>query len=108
MNDKTKRRINVPVLGASMVLALVVITYLVLWMLRAKVSVTAAQIINYIVLIDIVLLSILAVGRDVRKRRRSWLETTAWVIVSTATFPIGFGLYFLIRERIYRITEMTR
>jgi len=62
-------------------------------------SVQLAQIINWLILATIAAVSIYFVGRDTRKRGYSWPETLAWVVVSIATFPIGFGLYFLLRRR---------
>jgi Mn2+/Fe2+ NRAMP family transporter len=61
--------------------------------------VLAAQIINWLILAVIIAVSIYFVGWDSRKRQMSWPETVAWVVVSVATFPIGFGLYFLLRKR---------
>ena len=58
-----------------------------------------AQIINWFILVAIIAVSVYFVGRDARKRGHSWPETAAWTLVSAATFPIGFGLYFLLRRR---------
>ena len=62
-------------------------------------SVQTAQIINWLILAAIIAVSIYFVGRDAWKRGRSWPETAVWTLVSAATFPIGFGLYFLLRRR---------
>ncbi len=61
-------------------------------------SVQLAQIANWLILVAIVIVSVYFVGRDTRIRGLSWPETLAWVTVSILTFPIGFGLYFLLRR----------
>lgn len=87
---------------------LFVVTYLALWMMGGKISTPVAQIINWIILATIVAISIYFVGRDTRRKAFSWPETIAWVLVSVATFPIGFGIYFLLRRRISRKHENPR
>jgi len=82
--------------------------YLALWMIGGKISTPVAQIINWIILATIVAISVYFVGRDTRRRAFSWPETTAWVLVSVSTFPIGFGLYFLLRRRISRKSDNPR
>jgi hypothetical protein len=77
-------------------------------MMGGKISTPVVQIINWIILAAIVAVSVYFVGIDTRRRAFSWLETTAWVVVSVATFPIGFGLYFLLRTRISRKPENSR
>jgi len=62
----------------------------------------AAQILNWLILAAIVTVSICFVGRDARRRELSWPETVAWTLISMVTFPIGFGLYYLVRRRISR------
>jgi len=74
--------------------------YLALWMMGGKISTPVVQIVNWIILAAIVAVSAYFVGIDTRRRTFSWPGTVAWVVVSIATFPIGFGLYFLLRKRI--------
>jgi len=62
-------------------------------------SVQLAQVVNWVILATIIAVSVYFVGRDTRRRTLSWPETVAWVVVSVATFPIGFGLYFLLRRK---------
>lgn len=64
-----------------------------------------AWILNWVILATIIAVSVYFVGRDTRRRALSWPETIAWVVVSVATFPIGFGLYFLLRWRSLRKHE---
>ena len=64
-----------------------------------------AQIINWLILAAIIAVSVYFVGRDAWKRGRSWPETAAWTLVSVAIFPIGFGLYFLLRRRKKTLAE---
>jgi hypothetical protein len=56
-----------------------------------------AQVINFVLLAAVVSLSLWFVGRDARKRGLPWLEAAGWTAISTFTFPLGFGLYFLWR-----------
>ena len=70
-----------------------------------------AQIWSFIILaaltvsaILVVLLAALAVaailvGRDARKKGLSWLESIGWGAVTLFIFPIGLGLYLLLRRR---------
>ncbi len=58
-----------------------------------------AQAVNYAILAGIVAVSVWFVGRDARRRGLPWLETVGWTAISIFTFPIGFGLYFLLRPR---------
>jgi threonine/homoserine/homoserine lactone efflux protein len=62
-------------------------------------SVQLAQVVNWVILATIIAVSVYFVGLDTRRRALSWPETVAWVLVSAATFPIGFGLYFLLRRK---------
>lgn len=57
-----------------------------------------AQIINWLILVTIISASIYFIGRDARKQGYSWIKILLWVILSIVTFPIGFGLYFLLRK----------
>jgi len=61
-------------------------------------NILLAQIVNWLILAVIIAVSVYFVGRDTRRRELSWPETVAWVSVSIVTFPIGFGLYFLLRR----------
>ncbi len=61
-------------------------------------SVFLARTINWIILAVIVFLAVYFVGRDARRKTKSWPETVSWVLVSIFTFPIGFGLYFLLNR----------
>jgi drug/metabolite transporter (DMT)-like permease len=54
---------------------------------------------NWIILAVIVFLAVYFVGRDARRKTKSWPETVAWVLASIFTFPLGFGLYFLLNRR---------
>ena len=62
-------------------------------------GVMLAQVINWFILVAIIAVSVYFVARDARKRDLPWPETAAWTLVSVATFPIGFGLYFLLKRR---------
>jgi len=73
--------------------------YITLWSTAGKISVPVVQTINWVILASAITLSVLFIGRDTRKRGYAWLETIVWVIVSTATFPIGFSLYYLLRGK---------
>lgn len=81
---------------------LFILAYLILGITSDQNSVPVAQAINWLLLSSALVLSIIFVGRDTRRRGYSWPETIAWVIMSTATFPIVFGLYFLLRGKISR------
>lgn len=58
-----------------------------------------AQAVNYVILAAIVAVSVWFVGRDARRRGLPWPATAGWTAISIFTFPIGFGLYFLLRLR---------
>jgi len=81
------------------VVMLFVSGYFALWITGTRISTSAVQIINWFILATIFAISVYFVGRDTRKRGFPWLETIFWIIISVATFPIGFGLYFLMRGR---------
>jgi len=89
------KRLAIP----ATVFMLFIAGYVTLWLLAGKISVPVVQTINWVILASAITLSVLFVGRDIRKRDCSWLETMVWIIVSIATFPIGFGLYYLLRGR---------
>jgi len=76
--------------------------------LLTNLSILTAQIINFLILAVIIAVSVYFVGRDTKRRELSWPETVAWVTISIFTFPIGFGLYYLLRRRISRNREVTR
>jgi hypothetical protein len=61
-------------------------------------GVKLVYIMNWLILSAIVIVG-LYVCRDARRRGRSWLEAVAWMAVSIFTFPIGAGLYFLLKRR---------
>lgn len=61
-------------------------------------GVKLVYIMNWLVLSAIVIAG-LYVCRDARRRGRSWPEAIAWMTVSIFTFPIGTGLYLLLRRR---------
>lgn len=73
--------------------------YFALWMMGGKISTPVVQMINWVILAAVIALSLFFVGRDTRRKAYSWPETIAWVLLSIATFPIGFGLYFILRTR---------
>jgi len=89
------KRLAIP----AAIFILFIVGYITLWFMAGKINVTVAQTINWIILASAITLSVLFIGRDSRRRAYSWAETIVWVIVSTATFPIGFGLYYLLRGK---------
>ncbi len=58
-------------------------------------KVMLAHVLNWLIIIVIVTVALL-VGRDARKKGRSWTGTIVWVLVSIFLFPIGVGLYFFL------------
>jgi len=60
-------------------------------------EIVLAQVVNWLILASVIAASVYFVGQDTRRRALSWPETLAWVVVSIITFPIGFGLYYLLR-----------
>ncbi len=89
------KRLAIP----AAVFMLFIAGYVTLWFMAGKISVPVVQTINWIILASAIILTVLFVGRDTRKRGYSWLETMVWIVVSIATFPIGFGLYYLLRGK---------
>ncbi|MDD4985710.1 MAG: hypothetical protein PHQ43_07970 [Dehalococcoidales bacterium] len=89
------KRLAIP----AAVFMLFIAGYVTLWFIAGKISVPVVQTINWIMLASAIILTVLFVGRDTRKRCYSWLETMVWIVVSITTFPIGFGLYYLLRGK---------
>ncbi len=57
-----------------------------------------AQIWNFLILAALVVAAFL-VGRDAREKGLSWLESITWGALTLFIFPIGLGLYLLLRRR---------
>ncbi len=65
-----------------------------------------AQAINYVIMATVVAVSVWFVGGDARRRALPWPETAGWTVISILTFPIGFGVYFLMRPRTRKKSRM--